>query len=57
MKLTCSTKEGNEKCIQNFSRKPAGKRPLERLGREWENNIKSDLSYFLCEDVKWIHLA
>jgi hypothetical protein len=49
--------EGNEKRIQNFSRKPTGKRPLGRLSCEWENNIKSDLTYILCENVKWIHLA
>jgi hypothetical protein len=51
MKLTCSTHERNEKCIENFNRKPAGK------SREWENNIKSALSYVSRENVKWIHLA
>ena len=30
-------------CIQVFGGKPGGKRPLGRLGRRWENNIKMDL--------------
>jgi len=28
------------KCIQNFGRKPEGKKPSERSRRRWEDNIK-----------------
>jgi hypothetical protein len=28
----------NEKLIENFSRKPEGKRPLEIIGQRWEDN-------------------
>ena len=37
--------------------KPEGKRPLERLRRRWEDNIKMDLQKVggVCED--WMELA
>ena len=38
-------------------RKPEGKRPLGRLRRRWEDNIKMDLQEVECGDVDWIDLA
>ena len=37
--------------------KPEGKRPLERLRRRWEDNIKMDLQGMGCESMDWIELA
>jgi hypothetical protein len=37
--------------------KSEGKRPLGRLRRRWEDNIKIDLRKIGWEDVDWIHLA
>ena len=38
-------------------RKPNGKRPLGRLRRRWEDNIKKDLQEVGCGDMDWIELA
>ena len=37
--------------------KPVGKRPLGRLRRRWEHNIKMDLQEIECGDMGWIELA
>jgi len=37
--------------------KPEGKRPLGRLSRRWENNIKMDLQEVGCGSMDWIELA
>jgi hypothetical protein len=37
--------------------KPAGKRPLGRPRRRWENNIKMDLQEVVCGVMDWIELA
>jgi hypothetical protein len=37
--------------------KPEGKRPLERLRRRWEDNIKVDLQEVGCGGMDWIELA
>jgi hypothetical protein len=37
--------------------KPEGKRPLGRLRRRWEDNIKEDLQEVGCGGVDWIELA
>jgi hypothetical protein len=37
--------------------KPEGKRPLGRLSRRWENNIKMDLQEVGCGGMDWIELA
>jgi len=37
--------------------KPEGKRPVGRLGRRWEDNIKMDLQEVVCGDTDWIELA
>jgi hypothetical protein len=36
---------------------PEGKRPLVRLRRRWEDNIRMDLRESGWEDVDWMHLA
>ena len=37
--------------------KPEGKRPLGRLRRRWEDNIKMDLEEVGCEVMDWTELA
>ena len=37
--------------------KPEGKRPLGRLRRRWEDNIKMDVQEMGCEVMDWIELA
>ena len=37
--------------------KPEGKRPLWRLRRRWEDNIKMDLQEVGCGGMDWIELA
>jgi hypothetical protein len=37
--------------------KPEGKRPLGKLRRRWENNIKMDLREVGCGGMDWIEVA
>jgi len=37
--------------------KPAGKRPLGRPRRRWEDNVKMDLQEVGCGGMDWIELA
>jgi CRISPR/Cas system-associated protein Cas7 (RAMP superfamily) len=37
--------------------KPLGRRPLGRLRRRWEDNIKMDLQDVGCGGMDWIELA
>jgi hypothetical protein len=37
--------------------RPEGKRPLERLSRRWEDNIKLDLREIGIDGANWIRLA
>ena len=37
--------------------KPEGRRPLERLRRRWEDNIKIDLREVGCGGTDWVDLA
>jgi hypothetical protein len=37
--------------------KPERKRPLGKLTRRWEDNIRMDLEETECEGAGWIHLA
>jgi hypothetical protein len=37
--------------------KPEGRRPLGRLGRKWEDNIKIDLQKVGWGSMDWIDLA
>jgi hypothetical protein len=48
---------GEERCIQGFSGKPEGRRPLERPRRRWEDNIKMDLREVGWGGMDWINLA
>jgi hypothetical protein len=43
MGLACSKHGRHKKCIANFGRKTSGKRPLGRIMRRWEDNIRMDL--------------
>ena len=40
-----------------LERKPEVKRPLGRLRRRWENNIKMDLQEVGCGGMDWIGLV
>ena len=40
MGRTCSTYEGEERCIQGFGGETSEKRPLGKPGSRWEDNIK-----------------
>jgi hypothetical protein len=46
-----------ERRKEGFGEKPEGKRPLGRLRRRWENNIKMDLEEGGCWDMDRIELA
>jgi hypothetical protein len=37
--------------------KPEGRRPLERPGHRWKDNIKLDLQEMGCGGMDWIELA
>jgi hypothetical protein len=50
----CDAHGGGEGCILG---RPEGRRPLGRLRRRWEDNIKMDLGEMGFGDVDWIHLA
>jgi hypothetical protein len=50
-------KRGNEKCIQNISRKLENKRQHGITRCEWDVNIKIELRETLWEFVDWIHLT
>ena len=43
--------------IQVLVEKPEGKRPLERLRRRWEDNIKMDHQEVGCCGMDWIDTA
>jgi hypothetical protein len=43
--------------VRVFVGKPEGKKPLGRLGRRWDDNIKIDLQEVGCEDMGWFELA
>jgi hypothetical protein len=40
-----------------FVGRPEGKRPLRRLRRRWEDNIKMDLREIGIDGANWIRLA
>jgi len=48
---TCITHGREEKCVQNFSRKPEGKRPHCRPRRIWEENVRMNIREIVCEVV------
>jgi hypothetical protein len=47
----------DEKCIQNFSQKTEGKRPLRRPRHRWQGTIKMFLKETGCEGMELIHLT
>jgi len=57
MGWACSTYGERRGVYRVLVGKPEGKRPVERLGRGWEYNIKMDLQEVGCEGMDWIHLA
>ena len=57
MDRRCSTYGGSQNCIQIFSEKLEGKRPLGRPTRRWEDNIKMDLREVVWDPGDWIALA
>jgi hypothetical protein len=48
---------GTRNACRTFVGKPEGKRPVGRLRRKWENNIKMDLRETGWGGMDWIHLA
>jgi len=52
---TCSTHQGDDISVRNFSRKIRRDRPLGRPKCKWEDKIS--LKEILCESVDWIKLA
>jgi hypothetical protein len=48
---------GEENAYRILVGKPEGKRPLERLRRRWEDNIKMDLREIEWGDMDWSDLA
>jgi hypothetical protein len=56
MGKTCRTYNGEERCMQSLVGKPEGKKPLGRLRRRWENNIKIDFRE-VGRSMDWIDLA
>jgi len=53
----CSTYGGGRHIYRVLVGKPEGKRPLGRLRRRWEDNIKMDIQEVGCEVVDWTKLA
>jgi hypothetical protein len=56
MGRACSTYERHVMCIQNFSRKSDGKRPLGRHRRRREYIIRMDIEEIGWESVDWMHI-
>jgi len=46
-----------ETCTGFWWGKPAGKRPVERPRRRWEDNVKMHLKEVECGGMDWIELA
>jgi hypothetical protein len=53
----CSTHGKYQNAYGTLFRKPEGKRPLGRLRRIWEYDIKMDLRETGSEDVEWVVLV
>ena len=53
----CSTYGESRGTYRVLVEKPKGKRPLGRLRRRWDDNIKMDLQEVGCGDMDWIYLA
>ena len=57
MRRACSTHGDSRGVYRVLVEKPEGKRPLGRLRRRWEDNIKMDLQEVGCRGMDWIDLA
>jgi hypothetical protein len=53
----CSTYGERRGAYRVLVGNPKGKRPLGRLRRRWEDNIKMDLQEVGCRDMDWTDLA
>jgi hypothetical protein len=53
----CSSDGEDRVVYRALVRKPEGKRPLERPGRRWEDNIRMDLQEVGCGGMDLIGLA
>jgi hypothetical protein len=54
---TCSAGGEERGVYRVLVGKSEGKRPLGRLRRRWEDNIRMDLQEVECGDMDWIGLA
>jgi hypothetical protein len=54
---TCSTNGDSTNAYTFLVGKRQWKRPLERLRRRWDDDIKMFLKNIGCESVEWIHLS
>jgi hypothetical protein len=54
---TCGTHGEGRGAYRVLVGRPKGKRPLERLRRRWEDNIKMDLREIGINRANWIRLA
>jgi hypothetical protein len=55
--VTCSTYGGESGVYRVLVGKPGGKRPLGRLRRKWEDNMRMDIQEVGCGGLDWIDLA
>jgi hypothetical protein len=53
----CSAQGEKRNAYMILVGKPEEKRPLERLRRRWEDNIKMNLREIVWGDMDWIDLA
>jgi hypothetical protein len=54
---SCNTHGESGRFLQNFVRKPEGKRSLGRSRYRWEENIRMDIREMGWEDVDWLNPA
>jgi hypothetical protein len=57
MDRACSTKVGEEECVQDINGKARRKETLGRPKRRWVDNIKMDLREIEWDGVDWIDMA
>jgi len=53
----CNTYGDSRGVYRVLVKNPEGKRPLGRLRRRWEDNIKMDFHEVGCEGTGWFELA
>ena len=57
MGSSCSQDGVSRSAFKILTRKPTGKRPLERHRRRWEDNIRMDLEEIGVDVGNWVDLA